>query len=298
MGYKVSSVSIRLKKTKDWNFNYIADNKNYYKLLYLNLEIDKYFKVLLNSKHLNFVKIISNFNNSTFYLYIYYKNYNLKLIKILNNVIVNKNFFFVSFVVKKKELNFIKGKYNKIIKILIFKKLKLVLFKIYLEKSFSQIYLYNFKFFFIPINIKFFNKYTINKSKKVLKLNKTNLKKKINLFFLLYIGVILRESYIVCKVFDFVLNNQKGHKRFFYFIIKDLKKILKFYPYLLGFKVKLQGKLNGKMRAKTIWVKEGQSSINCLYKYISYESLPIITKYGVLGIKIWLIYKNINVKKI
>lgn len=58
---------------------------------------------------------------------------------------------------------------------------------------------------------------------------------------------------------------------------------------LKGLKIQISGRLNGIEKAKTEWYKQGSIPLNTLMTKIEYTSKNIITKYGSIGIKIWLV---------
>ena len=60
-----------------------------------------------------------------------------------------------------------------------------------------------------------------------------------------------------------------------------------------GFKLQISGRLNGAEMARTEWVREGRVPLQTLRADISYATYRAYTKYGVLGIKIWIFNKEI-----
>ena len=60
---------------------------------------------------------------------------------------------------------------------------------------------------------------------------------------------------------------------------------------LLGIKVKVSGRLNGIEMARSEWIKEGRIPLQTLLANIEYCTNIAQTKYGVLGVKVW-VYKG------
>nr|YP_010117081.1 ribosomal protein S3 [Pteridomonas danica]QPM99310.1 ribosomal protein S3 [Pteridomonas danica] len=71
-----------------------------------------------------------------------------------------------------------------------------------------------------------------------------------------------------------------------FIIKKNLEKIL-------GIKIQLAGRLNGAEKAKTEWYRKGRIPLQTLFANIEYSQQMVKTKYGIIGIKIWLFKKNL-----
>lgn len=56
-----------------------------------------------------------------------------------------------------------------------------------------------------------------------------------------------------------------------------------------GIKIQISGRLNGIEKAKTEWYRKGSIPLNTLVAKIEYTQKTVITKYGSIGLKIWLI---------
>jgi len=57
---------------------------------------------------------------------------------------------------------------------------------------------------------------------------------------------------------------------------------------LRGIRIQISGRLNGAEMARTHWVRDGQVPLHTLKANIDYLSYPIQTRYGLLGLKIWI----------
>lgn len=56
-----------------------------------------------------------------------------------------------------------------------------------------------------------------------------------------------------------------------------------------GIKIQISGRLNGIEKAKTEWYRKGSIPLNTIVAQIEYTQKTVITKYGSIGLKIWLI---------
>lgn len=55
-----------------------------------------------------------------------------------------------------------------------------------------------------------------------------------------------------------------------------------------GFKIQLSGRLGGAEIARTQWIHGGRMPLQTLRANISYTSYPANTRYGIIGIKVWI----------
>lgn len=69
-------------------------------------------------------------------------------------------------------------------------------------------------------------------------------------------------------------------------LFKDISK----YPAITGVRISCSGRLYGKPIARTDLRKQGQTSLHTLKNKIDYAQSMAITRYGVLGIKVWVSY--------
>jgi len=88
------------------------------------------------------------------------------------------------------------------------------------------------------------------------------------------------------------LQNRKPFRAAIKKAIKDTKvdengKILK-KNLIKGIKIQLSGRLNGVEMARTHWVRDGQVPLHTLKANIDYCSYPVPTRYGILGLKVWV----------
>lgn len=128
MGQKITPISLRLNKKKNWSTEWIVRDNEYANFLHLDLEIKKYFGNIFNYKNLKLIdlNIIKVSNNINIYVYIqknahryyqlsyntfinqlnlYYPNHNIKLFI--------KNVQFFEFIHLRRKLEKIVNKIKK-----------------------------------------------------------------------------------------------------------------------------------------------------------------------------------------
>tara|TARA_B110000444_G_scaffold256772_1_gene293834 strand:- start:3577 stop:3789 length:213 start_codon:yes stop_codon:yes gene_type:complete len=57
-----------------------------------------------------------------------------------------------------------------------------------------------------------------------------------------------------------------------------------------GVKILLKGRINGSRRKRTYVIKKGHTSTQSFKNEISYYQEDCLTIFGILGIKVWIIY--------
>ena len=73
--------------------------------------------------------------------------------------------------------------------------------------------------------------------------------------------------------------------------LKNILKSVQKNKQLLGIKIQISGRLNGIEMARSEWVREGRIPLQTLVADIDYCNDIAQTKYGLLGIKVW-VYKK------
>ena len=59
---------------------------------------------------------------------------------------------------------------------------------------------------------------------------------------------------------------------------------------LKGVKVQVRGRINGSRRKRTYVIKKGQTSLQSFRNEISYYQDDCLTIFGILGVKVWIIF--------
>lgn len=71
-------------------------------------------------------------------------------------------------------------------------------------------------------------------------------------------------------------------------VLKRLIERVRQHKEILGIKIKAKGRLDGSTIRRSETVSWGRVPLSKLIADIDYAQLPILTKYGILGVKIWL----------
>nr|AJE72896.1 ribosomal protein S3 [Lathyrus decaphyllus] len=61
-----------------------------------------------------------------------------------------------------------------------------------------------------------------------------------------------------------------------------------------GVQIQIAGRMNGKEMARVEWTREGRVPLQTIRAKIDYCSFPVVTFWGVFGIKIWIFQKLLN----
>lgn len=105
------------------------------------------------------------------------------------------------------------------------------------------------------------------------------------ILFLRYVTLIgsarLFSRYLVLQ-----LQKNYKHNNFFEFLKSSLK--IQNLPNCLGLKFELKGRLNGNKRKKKNCYSIGKISLSTLFLNVDYHQTNAFTKYGIIGIKVWL----------
>lgn len=64
-----------------------------------------------------------------------------------------------------------------------------------------------------------------------------------------------------------------------------------------GIKVQCSGRLDGAEIARTEWFKEGRVPLQTLTADIDYAYVPAITKFGVIGVRVWIYRGEISIRR-
>jgi len=330
MSFIVNPLGYRLTKTKFCKYNWVNLNKyNYKKNFFEDKILDNFFlwfKFFLN--WINFSILIFNFNILKFNKFL---QINIKLIirkkiennkkkrkkkkNIINYFLIKNNFsFFFKFFTFLKKNVYKKKKKNKIIFIKK-KKKKIKIFKNFYYNYFFKIKNFIFLLFFskfIKNNLNFFN---LNKLFFLNYFYKKNNKKQFKKYFLFFIKSFL--LFLLNNIFfnkKIILNflNQKE----FFNSANNLSCFIKmrvFQKYkvlhivnllfnnlikkksIVGIEMGLFGRYQKKLRNRKVWKLKGIISPSNINSPISYKNFVVLLRYGICGVKLYLltkVYKN------
>ena len=111
------------------------------------------------------------------------------------------------------------------------------------------------------------------------------------IFYIMFLSSNFRSSSILSKYIAIALKKNKNHFK----IIKEITNIVSYYFLrkiytIKGMQIRVAGKLGGKMRRSKYHYKIGQVQLQTIQMSLSYSMAVSYTKYGILSVKVWLIY--------
>lgn len=303
MGQKTNAIGFRINtKKNEYNFRYIEKNtEEYFLLLHLSLEIEKFFNrffklygIIIHSQKLHFT-------NKTLTIYISYF-ITLKTISIINKLKTNQNFY-----LKKKTIKINKTK----------NRLKII-------KNFKR-YLLNFNFkykstlkknSFTESLLESLNLFTKNKFNILINLQNLNKNLSLNLntydkillkslilklrsyykksFFIETINIIIvtikkkNSAQLLAQYISLQLNKKTRG-----FFLTFLKKVLILFvkskiSTIKGLKLIIKGRIGSSPRTKTKTIQTGNIPLQTINKKIDYFQATSYTNNGTIGTKVWI----------
>lgn len=323
MGKHTNAKGLRLFKTKNWSSQFYAESFNYPNLVSQDLIIRDYvinmllkFKIqtvrvdIKRYKHNVYVNIKSYNDHSTFseaFLNFYRQQMRLKNGLLINNLgASNKNGF----------LNQLFDKNSKLPKEVIFaspQKKELQVSQEFNYKkprySLKRVIALNLAYL-LKTNVIVNNSNVIKKSSALLKLFwslayklRSPLPNHLSLKFisLVYHSILHRSAFLLCRQLAILIprfcKKQRKSRRMipFFHFLKNLIKTLFSNGFfkrseIKGIKVLVKGRLNGARRKGKYILEYGQTSVQTLNDQVSYHQEDSFTLFGVLGIKVWIIY--------
>ena len=311
---KILFIKYKNKLILIFAYNFLNENIN------LKFKIVKYF-----SKNLNFRKTIQHFNISKNYIKWFLKNVkikkktNLKKVQrsfFKNIILLFLNKYYISNIIKKIKIYqfFIFNKFFWIFNCFYFltniiilpknifniktKNIKLKLKKIngLIKFKIFSIFLENiiFKYCNIFLSIKINN----IKFKKNLLFN-VNIYRKYNnsdftyTFNTIVLAILYKKAKVISEYLVVLIKKNKNHQKILNNFILILEKI--FFLNIIklkGFKIRLSGKLNGKMRKSKFQYKLGKVQLQILNIFLNFNINISYTKFGTISIKTWIINGN------
>jgi hypothetical protein len=118
---------------------------------------------------------------------------------------------------------------------------------------------------------------------------------------LVYYSLLYKSSLLLCRYLRFIIPRfckKKRKSRKINPFLKSLKFVIglmftkKFskYAQVKGVKIICKGRINGSRRKRIYVIKRGQTSTQSFKNEISYYQEDCLTIFGILGIKVWIIY--------
>jgi len=112
-------------------------------------------------------------------------------------------------------------------------------------------------------------------------------------FFTIFFSIKFFNAELLGHYLATLLLSSKNHLKIFYSVIKFVE--LLFFNSIIvtkGLRIRLTGKINGKMRKSKHHYSLGNSSTQSLSQVCNYSLVNVFTKYGVLSLKTWLFQSN------
>jgi ribosomal protein S3 len=255
MSQKIVPKSLRLYNNKNWDAQWMANNINYSKLLFLDIEFKKYVLNIFKKDGLNLldVQLKKNLNSFLLYIYINFEDTKKKVFLINKKIKIEQNL-------------------NNYLKKIGLKNSKIHVFITSLD---SNVLIKNKNFDFIN---KFFKKMFLQS-----KLRK-------NLIFF-NLSILTKNAKFLSKILCKNLERTPQHKKYLTNVYKILKNFMKIYPNFKGFKLQMKGRLNGIERARTLSLQNGRIPFNSLKYDIKYAKDTVITPYGSCSISVWFFFQ-------
>ena len=119
-------------------------------------------------------------------------------------------------------------------------------------------------------------------------------KKKNYIIKIKFIRSQFEDASIIAKFIAKEMNKRSPYRRVMKTVINKIKAIRR-YSNVKGLKIQLSGRLNGIEIARTEWKRIGSIPLHTLNADIDYTHEFVNTKFGAIGIKVWL-YKSLNEK--
>jgi len=258
--------------------------------------IDLKKKSLLTLNNINQINYNNVFTKEIYLLkkilFNIFKKLQIFLLSIYIDISKNKISYNLYLYISSKKLISLKKCKNTNQKVKIYKNINKLLFR----------KLNNLNINLISIKIKILNK-EVNKNAlhflfNLLKKFSTSIfEKRFNLFIdFLKFCILLNSSKVTTKNFLQILSqvfknlHKKKHSRFIMLLKVLLEFLIKnnFENKILGIKIVLSGKLKGKTMASSIKLLKGKVS-NSFNNFLDYSQTDIFTKYGVFGLKCWIL---------
>jgi hypothetical protein len=118
---------------------------------------------------------------------------------------------------------------------------------------------------------------------------------------LVYYSLLYKSSLLLCRYLRFIIPRfckKKRKNRKINPFLKSLKSVINLMfskPFskqiqVKGIKVQVKGRINGSRRKRIYVIKKGHTSLQSFRNEFSYYQEDCLTIFGILGIKVWIIY--------
>jgi small subunit ribosomal protein S3 len=102
---------------------------------------------------------------------------------------------------------------------------------------------------------------------------------------------VYQSASLIAQDISFQLRNKtRSFRSIFSKIVKDIPLVMK--KGVEGIRICCSGRLEGAEIARTECGKYGKTSCNVFHQKIDYASAEVSTRYGILGVKVWISYSQ------
>jgi small subunit ribosomal protein S3 len=96
----------------------------------------------------------------------------------------------------------------------------------------------------------------------------------------------LKSAQLLARFISVFLKKGKGLRQIF----KKIKRFQEKHSFIRGFKIACSGRIRGVEMAKTDTRRFGKTPSSVFSQKVDYHGTYIITKYGIIGIKVWICF--------
>lgn len=125
---------------------------------------------------------------------------------------------------------------------------------------------------------------------KIFKFYKT--RKRHNLLYLTNVAIFTKNANLLNFILAKNLQKTRRHKQYLRNFNSLLNVLFEFYPVFIGYKIQLKGRINGIARSNKFVIEQGSVSRNTFSANVSFDTQSIITPFGLMSIKSWLVFKE------
>lgn len=147
------------------------------------------------------------------------------------------------------------------------------------------------KIYIIALNMKILNRGRAYSH--IFKYYKTQ--KRHNLLYLTNIAIYTKNANLLNFLLVRNLKKTRRHKQYLRNFNTLLVNLFKFYSLspFLGYKIQLKGRINGIARSNKFVIEHGSVSKNSFNSNIVFDSQSILTSFGIISIKTWLVFTTL-----
>lgn len=113
---------------------------------------------------------------------------------------------------------------------------------------------------------------------------------------LAFVAVYSRNVTAFCNFVAVRLGRAKRHKKIIFITRQLLSEFILFKNDLIGVRIRFKGRLDGKPRAKQMFLQTGHVPLHTISATISYHLTHVYSKYGTFGLRIWLCFTQSNIE--